>query len=150
MFFAPGDRVHLAGIGTGHVIESRGSNRYAVDIKGRIVVAASRDLELVNDRSKSRHVQQATDVNERLEPSTQRRSAPSIDLHGKTVHEAIELVEAFINDALLDGRSDVEIIHGRSGGRVKAAVHAYLRRLSTVAAFRVDAKNPGVTIVVFA
>jgi len=59
------------------------------------------------------------------------------------------VLEVFINDVLLDGSFEARVIHGRSGGRVKAVVHQYLRKLPAVAAFRVDPHNPGVTIVTF-
>ena len=73
----------------------------------------------------------------------------SLDLHGKTVEEAVEALDTFLNDALLAGLAEVQVIHGRSGGRIKAAVHTRLRALSVVRAFRVNERNAGVTIVVF-
>jgi len=41
----------------------------------------------------------------------------------------------------------VRIIHGRSGGRLKHAVHARLRVCPSVRGFHVDRRNEGVTIV---
>lgn len=61
--------------------------------------------------------------------------------------EAAAAVDAFLNDAMLAGHSEVRIIHGISGGRVKSAVHARLKGVSAVRAFRVDPANAGVTIV---
>jgi DNA mismatch repair protein MutS2 len=71
-------------------------------------------------------------------------------LHGKTVDEAIEAVDVWVNDVLLAGHGEARVIHGRGGGRLKAALHQYLRDLGAVASFRVDTRNPGVTIVTFA
>jgi DNA mismatch repair protein MutS2 len=59
---------------------------------------------------------------------------------------AIEALDEFLNDALLASLDEVRIIHGRSGGRLKAAVHARLREVPTVRSFRVDPRNAGVTI----
>ena len=67
----------------------------------------------------------------------------SLDLHGKTVDEALEALDTFLNDAILDGRDEVHIVHGRSGGRLKAAVHARLAQLASARAFRIDPANPG-------
>jgi DNA mismatch repair protein MutS2 len=64
-----------------------------------------------------------------------------------TTVEAIEALDAFLNDALLEDAGELRIIHGKSGGRLKAAVHARLRQQPSIRAFRVDARNPGVTIV---
>ena len=64
-----------------------------------------------------------------------------------TVEEAVAALDIFLNDALLAGHADVRVIHGRSGGRLKAAVHARLKQLPVVRAFRLDPANAGVTIV---
>ena len=76
-------------------------------------------------------------------------AARSIDLHGSTVDESVEILDAFLNEALLAGVEEVRIIHGRSGGRLKraCAVHARLKLLSSVRHFRLDPRNAGVTIV---
>jgi DNA mismatch repair protein MutS2 len=148
MSFAPGDCVHLAGIGTGTIIESRGGDRYAIAIKDRIVVASGRQLEMADGSPRTRARGGVAAASSMASPrGTSGQSA--IDLHGRTAGEARAAVEAFINEALLSGVSELRIIHGRSGGRVKAAVHQYLSQLSAVAAFRLDPHNPGVTIVTF-
>ena len=149
MRFSPGDRVHLAGLGTGVVLEARGRERYAIEIKGRLVVAAARDLQPADPPRGSRTKQGATG-RASDEPDSRAGTTPSIDLHGKTTAEVLEIVEAFINDALVAGHGEVRIVHGRGGGKVKAAVHQYLQQLATTASFRLDPRNPGVTIVNFA
>lgn len=149
MTFAPGDVVHLAGLGTGSVIEARGRDRYAIDIKGRVVVAAARDLERADGARRTRAKHDVT-APARTGTSARTQAAASIDLHGKTTVEALELVEAFINEALLAGHAEALIVHGRGGGKVKVAVHKYLRQLASAASFRLDPRNPGVTIVKFA
>lgn len=152
MAFAPGDRVHLAGLGTGSVLEARGGNRYAIEIKGRVVIASARDLQRADVSSSSRSSRHGArrDGNADVEPASRAHVVPALDLHGRTVDEAIAAVEVLISDALVSGHAEVRIIHGRGSGRVKAGVHRYLRQLSAVAAFRLDPTNPGVTIVNFA
>src|SRR5213083_1168779 len=81
---------------------------------------------------------------ERVGESEGRSPSDELDLHGHTVEEAIAALDAFINDALLASASEVRVIHGRSGGRVKQAVHARLRELP-VRSVRLDPRNPGVT-----
>lgn len=71
----------------------------------------------------------------------------SLDLHGMTVEQATTALDSFLNDAILAALPEVRVIHGRSGGRIKAAVHKRLRELPPVRSFRVDVANPGVTIV---
>jgi DNA mismatch repair protein MutS2 len=55
----------------------------------------------------------------------------------------------FLNSALLAGSSEVRIIHGRSGGKIKAALHALLKGMPSIRSVRVDPRNAGVTIVEF-
>ena len=81
--------------------------------------------------------------------STRTGSPPQLDLHGLTTIEAIAALDRFINDAIIDGHESVRVIHGRSGGRLKAAVHRRLREIGSVRRFRVDAANAGVTILEF-
>ncbi len=146
--FAPGDRVHLAGLGTGTVREVRSGGRYVIDIKGRAVVVAGSQLELASD-APARSVKPAGVDSSSQEPAGRAGTARSIDLHGKTVDDALDALEVFVNDALLDGSDEVRVIHGRGGGRIRAAVHRYLRKLPAIASARLDPHNPGVTIVTF-
>lgn len=149
MSYRPGDRVHLRGLGTGVVREARGSNRYAVDIKGRIVVAGGNDLETADAASRGNRRRRNDAVGTTAPGDEASGHGPALDLHGKTADEAREALETFVNAALLAGHHTVHVIHGRSGGRLKTVVHQYLRRVATVAAFRLDPRNPGVTIVTF-
>ncbi|MGH9173839.1 MAG: Smr/MutS family protein [Vicinamibacterales bacterium] len=148
MAFARGDRVHFAGLGTGIVREARRGGRYAVEIKGRLVVAAGNELELAAARRQP-HEAKATLPNRRPGNRTASHASPVLDLHGKSVAESLDALEAFVNDALLAGHHEARVIHGRSGGRVKAAVSRSLRQIPSVQAFRVDPQNEGVTIVTF-
>jgi DNA mismatch repair protein MutS2 len=149
MTFAPGDRVHLSGLGTGLVREARSGNRYCVEIKGRIVIADGRSLEPA-DPIRRPEPARGPEHPRTIERSAQERVVGAIDLHGKTVEEAVAAVEVAINDALVNRQAGLHIIHGRSGGRLKRAVHQYLRRLPAIATFRIDPQNPGVTVVWFA
>jgi DNA mismatch repair protein MutS2 len=142
--YAPGDRVHVAALGTGVVREVRNGGRYLIELKGRSVLVAGEQLERVPDRKVgTRRPQPVTGE------STDRAvdSTLSLDLHGRTAAEAVEILDGFLNDALLAGASGLRIIHGRSGGAVKAAVHARLRQLPSLRGFRLDPRNPGVTLV---
>ena len=144
MTFAPGDAVHVKAIGKGTVLEVRNRGRYLVDVKGRAIVTSADQLTAIENPVKSAR---ASTVRDRAvyEPTS---GAPlSLDLHGHTVDEAVEAVAAFLNAALLAGAAEVRIIHGRSGGKIKAAVHAQLKRIPSIRSYRIDPANAGVTIV---
>jgi dsDNA-specific endonuclease/ATPase MutS2 len=147
MTFAPGDEVHIAALGKGVVREVRNGGRYLVELKGRSIVAAEAQLTAVSPRqrpgTRNAHAPQTS----LPDSPTRSHASTSLDLHGMTVEEAVPALDAFLNDALLAGQAEVRVIHGRSGGRLKAAVHARLKQLHVVRAFRVDPENAGVTIV---
>ena len=143
--FVAGDRVHVATLGTGIVREVRNGGRYLIELKGRSMVVAGSQLEPAQERRVTKRPPART--SDSGLPEAPAAPSRALDLHGKTVLEAVDALDAFLNDALLDGCADVRVIHGRSGGKVKAAVHGRLAQLSAVRAFRVDPANPGVTVV---
>jgi dsDNA-specific endonuclease/ATPase MutS2 len=149
--FVAGDRVHVATLGTGIVREVRNGGRYLIELKGRSMVVAGSQLEPAPERRAAKQPRAS-----KPHPSKPSAADPVavtathsrvLDLHGKTVLEALDALDSFLNDALLDGCDDVRVIHGRSGGKVKAAVHGRLAQLPSVRAFRLDPTNPGVTVV---
>jgi DNA mismatch repair protein MutS2 len=147
MTFAPGDPVHVAALGKGIVREVRNAGRYLVELRGRSVVVAGSQLTAVDSARTPRRAIPSVADNREPAAAEATTASPSLDLHGRTVDEALEALGAFLNTALLDGHADVRIIHGRSGGKLRAAVHARLKQMSSIRGFRLDPRNPGVTIV---
>src|SRR4051794_40011045 len=146
MAFGPGDEVHVAGLGTGIVREVRNGGRCLVELKGRSIVASEQQLTPAGNRPKRPARSSGTDPAPAM--VTTSASVPaSLDLHGMTSDEAVAALDRFLSDALLAGHAEVRVIHGRSGGRLKAAVHARLERIASVRAVRLDPRNPGLTIV---
>jgi dsDNA-specific endonuclease/ATPase MutS2 len=148
MGFSPDDLVHVAALGKGIVRERRNRERYVVEIKGRSIVVAADQLTAFRPARRSPNKQSpgvaVPAVDDEQEGG---RTNRSLDLHGKTVNEAIDALDEFLNIAILEGDAGVLIIHGRSGGRIKTAVHARLSSMPSIRGFRVDPRNQGVTIV---
>ena len=144
MPFNPGDHVHVASLGKGVVREARNGGRYLVEIKGRSMVVTEAQLAAV-EKPKPRAAPGPKDP--AYDSLARAHAATSIDLHGMTTLEAVAALDAFLDDAILAGVAEVRVIHGRSGGRVRGAVHGRLKQIAAVRAFRVDPANPGVTIV---
>ncbi len=76
-----------------------------------------------------------------------------INLLGKTVDEAIALLDKYLDDAYLAHVPSVRIVHGKGTGALRKGVHDYLRRQKKrVKSFRLGAfgeGDSGVTIVEF-
>jgi DNA mismatch repair protein MutS2 len=74
-------------------------------------------------------------------------AASSLDLHGLTSEQAVAALDRFLDDAIRAGVAEVRVIHGRSGGTLKAVVHTRLKELAAIRGFRVDPRNAGVTVI---
>ncbi|KXT77967.1 endonuclease MutS2 [Streptococcus sp. DD13] len=97
------------------------------------------------------------------EPSTQRRTVikrnsakggprARLDLRGKRYEEAMQELDAFIDQALLHNLAQVDIIHGIGTGVIREGVTKYLRRNKHVKDFGYAPQNAGgsgATIVTF-
>jgi len=143
--FREGDPVQTP-LGKGVVREMRSGGRLLIEVKGRSVVlddAAVAPLEAPR-RGKTGTVA----MEPSSAPSTAARAAiGDVDLHGLMVDEALARAEQALNDALLADASELRLIHGKSGGRIRDALHRRLREISAVRTFRLDPRNAGVTIV---
>lgn len=75
-----------------------------------------------------------------------------VNLIGKTVDEALSVLDKYLDDAYLSHLPQVTVIHGRGTGALKNAVHSHLKRTKYVKSFREGAfgeGGQGVTIVEF-
>jgi DNA mismatch repair protein MutS2 len=146
---APGEVVQTP-FGKGVVREARNNGRLLVDVRGRALVLAETEVSRLDVRRPGARPQEpgskggsARSYPEREAPG----ASADVDLHGLSVEEAIARAEHALNEALLAGSAELRLIHGRSGGRIRAALHRWLREIPTVRGFRQDPRNEGVTVV---
>ena len=127
-------------LGRGIVREVRNRGRVLVEVRGRATEVPGSQITRA-DRAGRRAGRR------RAQPETAPASASvEVDLHGFTVPEALARVDAALSDALLAAAVALRLIHDRSGGRIRVALHAHLRALGC--RFLLDPTNPGVTLVV--
>ena len=158
--FAPGQFVHTP-LGKGLVLEVR-NRRVLVRVQTRAVLLNARDITAIAGAKAPAHKDTAGAA-----ASAQRATAPrkapahevtaheargaaffTLDVHGLTVTQALEAIDAALNDALLRDADELRVIHGRSSGRIRDALHRHVRGLSAVRTARLDPANAGVTIIV--
>ncbi len=75
-----------------------------------------------------------------------------INLLGKTVDEALPVLDKYLDDAYLAHLPSVRVVHGKGTGALRNAVHSHLKRLKYVREFRLGEYgegDAGVTIVTF-
>ncbi len=151
--FSPGEHV-LTPLGKGVVLDVR-NRRVLVRVKSRDVLLDVRDIKSAAAATASPARSSAAGKRSALgragpvgsAGSTRAASARVIDVHGKTVEQALEAVDAALSEALLGDAAELRVIHGRSSGRIRDALQRHLRTLPVVRKARLDPDNAGVTII---
>ncbi|SHN51866.1 endonuclease MutS2 [Desulfovibrio litoralis] len=83
--------------------------------------------------------------------NTEINFALTLDLRGKRADVAISELAQFIDSAIVSGRNELEIIHGRGTGALRKEVHLFLKTFPAVKSFNLaneDQGGDGKTIVV--
>jgi len=141
--FSIGDAVQTPQ-GKGVVREVRNGGRLLVQIQARMVVVAATDAAPATPLRRGT----ASAPPQVAVMSGGSVGAPAeVDLHGLRVDEALHRIDDALDAALRAGHAELRFIHGRSGGRLRGALHERLRRISAVRGVRLDPRNAGVTIV---
>lgn len=131
----------------GIILEVLKDGQYKVTL-GNLPLTVSENQIILNEdrkRGNARTQEKAFSVERADRYSDQERE--ELDLHGKTVLEALDAVEAKLNRAILANIHRVKLVHGLGTGRLKEAIHEYLSHSSIVSTYKLDEWNPGVTWV---
>jgi dsDNA-specific endonuclease/ATPase MutS2 len=139
----------------GRVLEVLPGGRYRIAVGGSTMVCDEGQLETISHAKKERRREREMPrpVADTPDPAVPYAADASryrmIDLHGLTVPEALAVLPRFIDRAIREGLTHVEIVHGISGGKLRAAVRKFLAGVPSVTNAASDEKNPGVTIAYF-
>lgn len=109
------------------------------------------DLELTDEAVITTKQLQKTSTG-KMKMNKSMTMSPEINLLGKTVDEAIAVLDKYLDDAYLSHLSPVRVVHGKGTGALRKGVHDYLRRLKYVKSYRLGEfgeGDAGVTIVEF-
>lgn len=88
----------------------------------------------------------------KLKMSKSASISPEINLLGKTVDEALSLLDKYLDDAYLAHLPSVRIVHGKGTGALRSAVHGHLKRMKIIKSYRLGEfgeGDSGVTIAEF-
>ncbi len=144
--FHSGQRVRIQSLGRDGVLLDPPSE----DGDARVLVGT---LRLTVPRSDLAHIAQAERPEARSggvwsgAPAT---ADLNCDVRGMRADEALAQIDKFLDDALLSGLREVQIIHGKGTGALRAAVTDFLRGHAEVAEFRLGHAGEGgagVTVV---
>ncbi len=140
----PGVRVTVAGLGLeGVVLEVHGKHA-EIDMKGKRLRAALRDLRVIGAVSSTAKVRVNIDLQPRL------GSLSELNVIGCTVDEALGRLEKFLDESTVSDQQVLRIIHGHGTGQLRRAVAEFLKDHPLVARFQAappDQGGGGATVV---
>lgn len=121
----PGVRLTVVEVSEDEVVVARGAVRTRAPLGNvRRPGESKKEKALASSASSSRKTKQAAPV---LQGGPEPRSSDnSLDVRGQRADEAVELLEAFLDKLLREGRSTGFLLHGHGGGQLKKALRAWL------------------------
>ena len=149
----PGDSVHVLSM------QVHGIVRSVPDAKGNVFVQMGilrskvhiSDLEKIEDPEEKALAKGASGSG-KIKMSKSLSVRQEINLLGRTVDDAVQELDKYLDDAYLAHLETVRIVHGKGTGALRKGIHQYLRRQKHVADFHLaeyGEGDAGVTIVTF-
>lgn len=114
------------------------------------VKANIKDLRIVQEKAEPKEKMRKSNYSGSFSKSAS--ISPEINLLGKTVDEALSVLDKYLDDAYLSHLTSVRVVHGKGTGALRNGVHKYLKGLRYVKSFRLGEfgeGDAGVTIVEF-
>ncbi|MGH8526111.1 MAG: Smr/MutS family protein, partial [Gammaproteobacteria bacterium] len=162
-----GDRVRLLSFGSTGIVDQIKENEAEIRVGSLRMREQLSNLELVaagaveGSRGSSptlregslealRKQASATELHLHSKEADSRSNNNELNLIGKTTDEAVDLADKFLDEAFLNGLSEVRIIHGHGTGALRKAVAEFLRDHPHVARFTSappDKGGSGATVV---
>jgi DNA mismatch repair protein MutS2 len=140
----PGDRVRIRSWNQIGIVTDVEAEHVAVQIGALRVRADRRDLDVLCEPVPDAALHSREGI--RLERAARSDVPAELNLIGKTVAEAVEEMDRFLDAAYLADRREVTIIHGTGSGVLRKAVREFLSQHPHVARFRPTSAD-GATIV---
>jgi DNA mismatch repair protein MutS2 len=103
----------------GVIIAMKDKNEAIVEVDGmrvRVKTSQLKHTQIIKQKP-------STDI----KVNVQRRAGLKCDLHGMRGEEAIEVLDRFISDALINGWDEVIVYHGIGTGKLSYAVKEFLK-----------------------
>lgn len=148
--FKIGDSVHIYSMNLDGIVTSLPNSKGQMQVQMGILNTTVHisDTQLISDSKEPDYKTPYKKGNMNMLKSASIK--PEINLLGKTVDEAIALLDKYLDDACLSHLNQVTIIHGKGTGALRKGIHNYLKQQSFIKSFRSGEYGEGemgVTIV---
>ncbi|HEU5180754.1 MAG TPA: Smr/MutS family protein [Candidatus Polarisedimenticolia bacterium] len=137
---SPGEAVRVPGLNLMGTIERLDGDRVVVRSGSTILKLRREEIE-----RPAAAPGRGTTLPAGVRLSRAQESAPAreIQLIGKTVEEALDLLDKYLDDASLEGVSPLRVIHGHGTGRLRTAIHRFLAEHPQVDGFAEAGEKEG-------
>lgn len=147
-----GDFVQIKNTGTIGLLVKVSEKESQVEVNGMRVTIATKNLEKTLKKprksgTKGSYSGLVQSLNERANDFQL-----SLDLRGKRADEALELLQKYIDDAIMLGMKEVSILHGKGFGILRETLREYLLSVKEIQHFGdapVDMGGAGITRITF-
>ncbi len=149
----PGDKVRITGQNTvGDLIEINKKN--AVIAFGQLITSLPIDQieRLSNNEAKKIEKNRSAGKSRLSSTLSEKRLTfkSEIDIRGKRAEEAIQIIQEFIDEAIMFEVSQLRVLHGKGNGILKEIIRSYLKAEPMVRSFKdehVDFGGAGITVI---
>jgi len=132
-----GDYVIIKGQNSAGTVESIKRNNAIVNFDSVKVVVKTDRLQRIEKPVENRREKPASHKN--IMKDIHKRAAefsPFLDLRGIRGEEALEKTRKWIDEAILTGNKDLEVLHGKGDGILRSIIRRYLSGVQQVESFR--------------
>ncbi len=135
-----GDRVRVGSMNAEGVVLSVSRTKGTAEVRVGSIRAKVKGADLFRPAPSKKEAPKVT-VTRDVTPRADVR--PEVNLIGMTTSEMQSELEKFLDSAVLAGFSQVRIVHGMGTGKLRAAVHALLKKDGRVESFRLGKYGEG-------
>ncbi len=142
---SPGDTVRIVSLDKKATVLSKPDQRGEVQVRAGVMKlnVKLKDIRIIKDDTPQKGAG-------RIRLEADRQVGMELDIRGMLVDDAILVVDRYIDNAVLSGLSEINIIHGKGTGALRAGIQDYLRTDKRVKSFRLGnygEGDAGVTVV---
>ena len=147
----PGDMVRVVSMNLKGTVSTKPDSKGNLFVQMGIIRSKVNisDLELIDEPVITSKTLQQTGAG-KIRMSKSASISTEINVLGKTVDEAVSILEKYLDDAAIAHLKSVRIVHGKGTGALRKGIHTYLKRCKHAASFRLaefGEGDAGVTIV---
>lgn len=123
----------------GEVVEKKNDKEYIIQVGQMKMTAKKKDLEFI----RKKEAEQPEAVTHVVKKASTSNVKPELDLRGERYEDAMQQLEKYIDDALMQGYPRVTIIHGKGTGALRKGVEQFIRSTPAIKHHRLGAQGEG-------